>query len=77
MRGLTKAVEGTDPEAAKARAELGRMGVDVDQLKRGTAGTYDTLLKLAPGSEACPTPGSATRPEGTCSTGSGLKWLRR
>ena len=49
MRGLTKAVEGTDPAAAKARAELGRMGVDVDQLKRGTAGTYDTLLKLSTG----------------------------
>jgi hypothetical protein len=55
MRGLTMAIEDQSPKGEKARATLRGFGVDIAEVRAGTASTADVLIKVSEGLNALPT----------------------
>jgi hypothetical protein len=49
MRGLTEAVEDESAAGEKARSWLTKFGVDLEEVKSGTASTKDVILQIADG----------------------------
>ena len=49
MRGLTQAVEDESAAGEKARGWLTKFGVDLEEVKNGTASTKDVILQIATG----------------------------